>query len=198
MDFRTARSQDAEAIAALHADSWRRTYRGMMPDAFLDGPVLENRLEIWRARLADGRTDPSVWLGVEHGQVVGFICVHADEDSRWGSLIDNLHVRPESQQMGVGARLMGLAADWLDDQCSGSPVYLWAMKANHGARRFYERLGGRHVESLIKTDVAGGLALNCRYVWRAPAAIARVSKPNPAPDERGARHIERPPHEGST
>jgi hypothetical protein len=35
--LRTARSDEAESIAALHTASWRRTYRGMMADDFLDG-----------------------------------------------------------------------------------------------------------------------------------------------------------------
>jgi len=37
--FRPARASDSEAIAALHADSWRRHYRGAYSDAFLDGDV---------------------------------------------------------------------------------------------------------------------------------------------------------------
>lgn len=37
--FRPARATDSEAIAVLHADSWRRHYRGAYSDAFLDGDV---------------------------------------------------------------------------------------------------------------------------------------------------------------
>jgi hypothetical protein len=48
---RVARATDAEAIAHLHAESWRRTYRGMMSDEFLDGRALENRRRVWRQRL---------------------------------------------------------------------------------------------------------------------------------------------------
>jgi GNAT superfamily N-acetyltransferase len=39
MNFRLAGPPDADAIAALHADSWRRHYRGAYSDAFLDGDV---------------------------------------------------------------------------------------------------------------------------------------------------------------
>jgi hypothetical protein len=35
--IRVADSSDAPAIAALHAESWRRHYRGAYSDAFLDG-----------------------------------------------------------------------------------------------------------------------------------------------------------------
>ena len=39
LQFRFGDRRDANAIAALHADSWRRHYRGAYSDAFLDGDV---------------------------------------------------------------------------------------------------------------------------------------------------------------
>src|SRR5271157_3421686 len=53
--FRFAGPSDARAIAALHADSWRRHYRGVYSDAFLDGDVSVDRLAVWTDRL--GRRD---------------------------------------------------------------------------------------------------------------------------------------------
>ena len=45
--IRGATLPDAEQIAALHADSWRRNYRGAYPDTFLDGEVFEDRRDAW-------------------------------------------------------------------------------------------------------------------------------------------------------
>ncbi len=39
-----ASAQDAEAIARLQAQSWRITYRGMLPDEYLDRHVVADRL----------------------------------------------------------------------------------------------------------------------------------------------------------
>jgi len=39
--------RDVEAIAALHADSWRRNYRGAYLDSYLDGDVVTDRLRVW-------------------------------------------------------------------------------------------------------------------------------------------------------
>ncbi len=44
--FRFADGRDIKAVAALHADSWRRHYRGAYPDAFLDGDVFADRMVI--------------------------------------------------------------------------------------------------------------------------------------------------------
>src|SRR5213592_3783401 len=51
--FRLAGPADAEAVANLHADSWRRHYRGAYSDAFLDGDVVADRLAVWTERLRE-------------------------------------------------------------------------------------------------------------------------------------------------
>jgi hypothetical protein len=51
--FRLVGPADARAVADLHADSWRRHYRGAYPDAFLDGDVVADRLALWTDRLRE-------------------------------------------------------------------------------------------------------------------------------------------------
>lgn len=50
--LRMAGPDDAERVALLHADSWRRHYRGAYSDSFLDGDVVADRLSVWSVRLA--------------------------------------------------------------------------------------------------------------------------------------------------
>jgi hypothetical protein len=45
--FRAARPDDAEKVALLHADSWRRHYRGAYADSFLDSDVVADRRSVW-------------------------------------------------------------------------------------------------------------------------------------------------------
>jgi hypothetical protein len=37
MDIRPARMQDAPEIAVVHVRSWQDAYRGLLPQAYLDG-----------------------------------------------------------------------------------------------------------------------------------------------------------------
>jgi hypothetical protein len=90
--LRPARAGDAEALAVLHTESWRRTYRGMMTDEFLDGPALDNRRRVWRERLAAPNPARCVCLAQQGAAIVGFVCAFADQDPVWGSYVDNLHV----------------------------------------------------------------------------------------------------------
>jgi ribosomal protein S18 acetylase RimI-like enzyme len=169
--LRAARAGDAEAIAILHTDSWRRTYRGMMTDEFLDGGALANRQRVWRERL--GGSDPRQFVCVaEDGPgIVGFICAFADHDPIWGSYIDNLHVAYGRQRRGLGRALMREVAGWLDAVQPDTGVWLWVMEANTPARGFYDRLGARNAETVDVDDPGGGRAPNCRYVWAAPGAL---------------------------
>jgi GNAT superfamily N-acetyltransferase len=53
-----AGSDDAETVAMLHADSWRRFYRGAYADSFLDGDLVADRRAVWSARLAATLAEP--------------------------------------------------------------------------------------------------------------------------------------------
>jgi GNAT superfamily N-acetyltransferase len=171
MQFREAQYHDAEAIAQLHANSWRQTYRGMMPDAFLDGDVVADRLQLWHDRLAHDRPNQFVCLVKDGANLVGFICAIGNEDPVWGSYIENMHVAQAYKRQGIGTELMQAAAVWLKGQHADLGVYLWAMEANDAARRFYGQLGGANVGTVDRLDPAGGSAPNCRYVWANPAAL---------------------------
>lgn len=171
MEFRRATRQDAERIALLHADSWQRTYRGMMPEEFPLNEVVSERLAAWHARLREERDDRFLYLAVDDDRLAGFICVVGGEDPRWGSYIDNLHVGAGYQGSGLGAQLLAAAGRWCCERYPEAGVYLWVFEANLGARRFYERRGGRNYETLVQTDPGGGSAPCCRYVWDRPQLL---------------------------
>jgi len=54
-----ASAPDAETIARLQAQSWRITYRGMLPDESLDRHVVADRLAYWPTRFAKFASDRS-------------------------------------------------------------------------------------------------------------------------------------------
>jgi ribosomal protein S18 acetylase RimI-like enzyme len=172
MIYRAAQAADREQIARLHADSWRRTYRGLFSDHFLDYEADADRLQLWEQRLHSPRTDQCVFVADERGSVNGFICVYGDDDPQWGSLIDNLHVAHATKRRGIGSHLMTHAFGWLAQHYANSGVYLWVMQSNQSARRFYEKLGASNAGVIDKPNpTGGGSARNCRYVWGAPKQL---------------------------
>ncbi len=70
--YHEATVEEAEAIATLHADSWRRIYRGTYADSFLDGDVVSDRRKVWAERLAANAPDRRTFIAENDGRVVGF------------------------------------------------------------------------------------------------------------------------------
>lgn len=162
-----ATASDAIAIAALHAQSWQSAYRGLVPDSYLDGPVVEERRRFWRARLADDSPDRLTLKAVHAGHLVGFACVLRDEDPAWGPLLDNLHVRPDLKGLGLGSRLLQACREWAAAVAPSSPMHLWVIEGNLPARRFYDRRGGTLTERRIVNVPPGVPVAALRYVWPA-------------------------------
>jgi GNAT superfamily N-acetyltransferase len=124
--FRRATGGDAEAIASLHAESWRDAYRGILPDSYLDSQITAERANLWRARFGSLASDPFfVVLTEDPGELVGFACVLLDHDPQWGTCLDNLHVLPGWRNRGVGRLLFGRAAQWVRSTKPGWPIHLW-------------------------------------------------------------------------
>ena len=168
MDIEYAETSDIdpEALARLHVASWRSAYRGLLPDAFLDGPLEENRRALWRQRAAlPSSLRPVVLTARAGGTLVGFACVLAGADSQWGALLDNLHVSPELRGQGIGARLFAMVRDGGYPGGTRARLHLWVLEANAAARRFYERHGGVATEQIV-ADVAPGVSVpEIRYIW---------------------------------
>jgi ribosomal protein S18 acetylase RimI-like enzyme len=158
---------DADSIAALHADSWRRHYRGAYLDTYLDGDIIADRQEVWQRRLSEPGTS-RVTVIARHGtEVVGFAHTVMDEDPRWGSLLENLHVRSDLKRTGIGSRLMSEGALRVLCRRPAGSLHLWVLDQNAGAQAFYEARGGNRVETQLRGPFpGGGRALGHRYHWR--------------------------------
>lgn len=169
--YRDATSKDIEGIAALHADSWRRHYRGAFLDSFLDGDVLSDRLAVWRERLAQSRRDHFTVVADMRNSVVGFAHMILNDDPVWGALLDNLHVTWNLKRNGIGRRLMHEAAQRLL-QRGGLNFYLWVLDQNVSAQNFYAAHGGRRVETCLSGPFpGGGHALGHRVAWPDASAL---------------------------
>jgi len=173
MRFRKATAADAKAIATLHAESWRAHYRGAYRDEYLDGEVYQDRLGVWEERLSAPSQNQFVVLAEEGDDLIGFACTYGAYDETWGSLLDNLHVRPEYQGQGVGLGLMAEVAAWCRANYRGCGLYLWVLEQNRRAQQFYQRLGASDQGGEISEPPGGGQIHGRRYAWRVVPDISR-------------------------
>lgn len=73
LSIRQAVPADAQAMAKVHVESWRETYRGLMSDAVLDDPaMLDWREKFWTEVLTEPRyAEGSSAVALHQGQVIG-------------------------------------------------------------------------------------------------------------------------------
>jgi GNAT superfamily N-acetyltransferase len=171
--FRLAEANDADSIAQLHANSWRKTYRGLFTDAFLDGPVFEERTALWRDRFATWDTARNGVILMEHGKtLLGFASIMLDKDPDWGARLENLHVHAEAQGTGAGRQLMQHVARWVLEREADWPLHLMVFERNERAVKFYDAMGGTMAEKRDAIVEDGTGLVELRYVWRDLWALA--------------------------
>jgi ribosomal protein S18 acetylase RimI-like enzyme len=174
MQYRGATARDAEAVAGLHAESWRRHYRGALSDGFLDGEVFDERRDVWAERLAAPRADWCTIVAEFDGMVVGLAHTVLDDDPTWGALLDNLHVAHGLKRRGVGTVLTAMSAEAVVVRRPASGLYLWVLEQNTAAQAFYDARGGRCVERRVSGMPGGGTAPSLRYSWPDPTVLLRM------------------------
>jgi GNAT superfamily N-acetyltransferase len=164
--------RDVGVIAALHADSWRRNYRGAYLDSYLDGDVVAERLVVWRERITCPEATFRTIVAEHDGMFAGFAHVNLDDDPTWGALLENLHVTHELKGQGIGTRLMAASARAVLDATPGAGLYLWVLDVNAAAQRFYAARGGTEVGREMRGPFpGGGNALGRRIVWSDPSVL---------------------------
>jgi ribosomal protein S18 acetylase RimI-like enzyme len=172
VQYRAATAQDVEAIAALHADSWRRHYRGAYLDTYLDGEVVADRLAVWTDRLTEPSSDRYTIAAEQDGTLVGFAHTMLDNDPTWGALVENLHVTHGLKRHGIGTRLMAESARTLISRGTSSGMYLWVLEQNKAAQAFYGARGGMCVGREMRGPFpGGGKAVGLRYAWADPSDL---------------------------
>ena len=136
MTTRRAEVRDATAIAAVHVGGWNETYRGVLPDEFLDAMTLQRRIAHWRQRLADPRCVTYVAGGAR--SVVGFACGGAHEKPRppYDAFLFHLYVLRSEHRRGIGRALLALVARDLRER--GLHGMQLTVLSTNPARAFYE------------------------------------------------------------
>lgn len=170
--LRPMQADDADAVAFLHATSWRSAYRGIVPDSFLDNDVFADRQAVWRERL---QTSPAASaFGVvaedESGRMIGFAYVLPGHDPVYGTLVDNLHVHPELKGGCIGRKLLQAVVHELGPD-HAQPLHLWVLDQNEAAKRFYARMGAEFIDPGTTPPFGGVCLPEWRCIWRDPSTL---------------------------
>ncbi len=140
---RLAQPADAAAIAQVRIDAWRATYRGMIPDAYLDAMSLSDSAAFWERILASGSPYASVYVATKSDTVVAFAAANRREPPKLGfdAELSAIYLAAGYKRRGIGSRLVSAVATAQRER-GATGLLTWVIATNKEARAFYEALGG--------------------------------------------------------
>jgi GNAT superfamily N-acetyltransferase len=166
---RPARLGDLPGMARVHVDTWKTTYRGLVPDDRLDALTVDADIAGGFGRtLRDPEPGVAQFVAVTGAEeVVGFAIARPNHDSdpEYTGELRSIYVRNSHQGRGVGTSLVRDAVRFLRREGRTSMI-VWVIEGNP-YRRFYERLGGVLVRRRVGLSrIAAGPVPEVSYGWR--------------------------------
>ena len=164
MLIRIAEINDATAISVVHIDTWKTTYRGMVPDYIIDGLDYVKNNERWRQTLSQGE-DKRTFVAIEANEkIVGFATAGPNRNGQYkfdGELYA-IYILKHYQGQGFGRGLVNAVAKWLLSNGCHSMI-LWVLRENP-ARYFYEALGGKFITTEM-VEIGNSFLDEVSYGW---------------------------------
>lgn len=163
MHIRKAAVEDAAAIAKVHVDSWRTTYKGIMPSDYLNSLSYEKRTVLWERNIEE-KGDYVVVAETDIGNITGFGTASKRDTNtvaRSGDLT-SIYLLEEYQGQGIGKMLLKelfLHFKRLDYE----RIFVEVLEDNK-TRYFYEYYGAKLVNTVqLKFD--GKILNELIYEW---------------------------------
>jgi GNAT superfamily N-acetyltransferase len=153
MILRSAKPEDAMAVARVHVRSWQAAYRDLISSEYLDQLFAEDRAP----RYDFGTSDPgkpATIVAASGDDIYGFATVSPADGQNTQEVgeLCALYVDPEWWGRGIGVALVAEARGRLSRRGLREAI-LWVLAGNERADRFYQHDGwvpdgGQRTEAL--------------------------------------------------
>ncbi|HEX2928015.1 MAG TPA: GNAT family N-acetyltransferase [Ruminiclostridium sp.] len=176
-NVRLAAADDASAMSFVHSQAWKAAYRDFISQEYLDNisddgwtPMFKRALtqKLREAAVFEldgritgcitfgrGRADQSCTMAGSAAETVNCSCNNSGE-------IISLYVLPEYWSMKQGYELTKFAVERLKSQ-GFADCYLWVIKGNERAEKFYRKFGFRSTNQLTAVNLGGRDVVEEKY-----------------------------------
>lgn len=153
--IRQARTEDAGSIALVQVETWKTTYAGIVPDAYLSSLSVESRTENWKEQFQAGTT--LLFVAEDATGVFGFASGGKLREpiDGYDAELYAIYLLKEKQQQTAGKLLLRKLAEALRARGFHSLI-AWVLEKNPSVG-FYLRVGGSAVAE--KQIEIGGVPL---------------------------------------
>ncbi|MGE8001361.1 N-acetyltransferase family protein [Lysinibacillus sp. NPDC093190] len=163
MKIRKANIEDAIGIGKVHVDSWRTTYKGILPDDFLNNLSYEQRTELWKKNISDA-TNYVLVAENEQNEIIGFATGGTRKTNSIPNATDltSIYLLEEYQGKGIGKQLLKEMFAYFKQK--GYEKVFVEVLAENKTRDFYEYYGAQYVNN-IEIKIGGKIVEELIYVW---------------------------------
>lgn len=167
MQLRHATAADVETVIALYVRGWQTTYRGLVPDDFLDALPDHTKSRVYLSMLLTApREDVQVWLAEEGDDAIGFIAAGYSRDIPDPKVAEiyAVYVDSAAHSKGVGRALFTACRDALK-AFGFKRLHVWAFSANTGAHKAYEAWGANPTGETRTVTTGSKHLAETAYAW---------------------------------
>ncbi|MEF2098178.1 GNAT family N-acetyltransferase [Bacillus sp. CFBP9009] len=163
MKIRKAMEQDVRGIANVHINSWKTTYKGILPDQYLSSMNLEAKKKNWLRNLKMLHNATFV-AESDNGEIIGFAAGGPEQtnDPHIQGEVYAIYFLQEYQRQGLGRKMIKAVIHELMIM-EHQNLIIWALKDNPSCG-FYRALGGQvRAEKTVK--MAGIELIEVGFGW---------------------------------
>ena len=132
--------EDANSASSIYAESWKAGYRGMLSDELLDTIPLDFWVPAFTDNFSSHRFEIAI-MDESHVDIgAGGYGMSRDYKEKNVGEITSIYFRPEAWGKGYAKQLFDFMVAALHEM-GCKKIYLWTIKENIRAQRFYEKCG---------------------------------------------------------
>ncbi|KFN03329.1 GNAT family N-acetyltransferase [Bacillus clarus] len=148
INIRRAMKEDILGIAKVHAESWKTTYKGILPNEVLDNITYEQREKQWENIFQQAKNHQYRFVAETlDGKIIGFIDGGVERTGAYscdGELYA-IYILQEYQGLKVGQRLFySLLSEFIKNDIDS--VLVWVI-SNNPSKKFYEKFSPEKVDT---------------------------------------------------
>ncbi|MCD5323204.1 MULTISPECIES: GNAT family N-acetyltransferase [Pontibacillus] len=163
MRIRKAKMGDGRNVAKVQVDTWKTTYKGVVPDQVLEKMTYDSREKQWKGII---ETQSIYVAETAEGEIVGFSNGGKERSGKYEGYEGELYaiyIRDEHQNKGLGRKLVRPVVEDLLKEGISSMVVL--VLRENPACRFYESLGAVEIAS-VPIKVGSEALEELVYGWK--------------------------------
>lgn len=162
MRVREAKVSDARGIAFVHVESWKTTYKNILPKEFLMNLSFKSRELYWETSIPEG----NVFVAEnDEGKIVGFASCGKERSGNYkvykGELTA-IYILKEFQGKGLGKQLMKSVIKGIEKL--GFNTMLVLVLEDNNSKLFYEAMGSKKIGE-VEVEIAGKKLNELIYGW---------------------------------